>query len=52
MQNAISVEKLKCQRYLSRVKLGSFLTEHLHLFQLLGHVASTCVLHHEEEMFL
>ena len=52
MQNATSVEKLKCQRYLSRVKPGSFLTEHSHPFQFIGHVASTYVLHHEEEMFL
>jgi len=52
MQNAISVEKLKCQRYLSCVKPGSFLAEHSHPFQFNGHVASTYVLHHEEEMFL
>jgi len=52
MQNAISVEKLKCESYLSRVKPGSFLAEHSHLFQLLGHVASTYVLHHKEHMFL
>ena len=52
MQNAICIEKLKCQRYLSRVKLGSFLAEHSHPFQLLGHVASTYILHHKEEMFL
>jgi len=52
MQNAMSVEKLKCQRYLSRVKPGSFLAEHSHPLQFIGHVASTYVLHHEEEMFL
>jgi len=52
MQDALSVQKLKCQRYLSCVKLGSFLAEHSHLFQLLGHVTSIYILHHEEEMFL
>ena len=52
MQNAISMKKLKCQRYLSCVKLGSFLAEHSHLSQLVEHVASTYILHHEEEMFL
>ena len=52
MQNAVFMQKLKCQRYLSRVKLGPFLVKHSNLSQLVDHAASTYELHDEEDMFL